>query len=377
MSNSILNPIISGPAGGGGEPVIPTSLSGQGMLWPFYSVSGPFTSTSVQAATSATAKTSACGRVWYAGTAATKSITKIWMRVSSRTVNASSQWRVSLQDVDLAAGPPMRPDGVVDQSYTSAVGFAPTANAWLEMTLDAPRTVAIGEFLAVVHEFTTFVSTNFIDITATQTTSTNQNSLLGVTNFNGTTWSAQSQTLPMFAFQFSDGTFGTLFGSPIIGNPTTTSYSSSSTGSGSITTGNERGLEFTPAVSLYASGIVASILMNSGAALDCLVYEDGTLISTTLGDNNVQQFAGGNTLSSFPFAKLVFLQAGKTYRIMLRAVNTTSSTLYYYSYGTNVPENMGELMPFGSSAKSNSRTGAGAFGAGSSTLIPAFSLVVA
>jgi hypothetical protein len=226
-----------------------------------------------------------------------------------------------------------------------------------------------------VVEFTTFVSTNTLAFATTQPPSQSQNSFVGVSNFNGTTWS-NNQTNPMFTFEFSDGSFGTLFGSVISGNTNSASFSSSSTGSGNLTVGNERGLEFTPTTSFYVSGLAASLLISSGAAVDCLVYEDGTLISTTLGDNNVNQVTSGS-VASFTFQELILLEAGKTYRFMLRAVNTTSTTINYYDYGSNVPANMRELMAFGSSAKSNSRTGAGAFGAGSSTLIPQFFLIVA
>src|SRR5688572_7468331 len=83
------------------------------------------------------------GRVVFNERTGSKNITKVHFLFGSVTKSNGSTVRVSLQDVDLANGPVIRPDGVVDQSETIAnadAGFV--SNAWYTATLDTSRAVS-------------------------------------------------------------------------------------------------------------------------------------------------------------------------------------------------------------------------------------------
>lgn len=90
--------------------------------------------------------------VWSDG--GTHNISKIGHYYAANTTGTAT-FRVSLQDVSAAAV--FQPDGVVDQSWTSAT--PPASNAWTEVTLSAVRSsVATGTLLAVVWNFSAFTS---------------------------------------------------------------------------------------------------------------------------------------------------------------------------------------------------------------------------
>ena len=95
------------------------------------------------------------GKVWFAERTGTKDIRRVGFRFGTVTKAGGSAVTVSLQDVNLAAGPPLQPDEVQDQTVAIAnadAGFA--TGLWYRTgTLSADRTVAYGEDLCVVFEY--------------------------------------------------------------------------------------------------------------------------------------------------------------------------------------------------------------------------------
>lgn len=82
----------------------------------------------------------------------TGNIRKAHFWISALTKAGGSAWTASLQDVDLANGPPMRPDGTQDQ--TAAVSNASAAVGWYTTpAFSTDRAVTRGDRLAFVLEF--------------------------------------------------------------------------------------------------------------------------------------------------------------------------------------------------------------------------------
>jgi hypothetical protein len=94
------------------------------------------------------------GRFWNKDRA-TKNITKVGFCFGAVTKAGGSGLTVSLQNVNLGAGPPFRPDEIQDQTVAIANGDAAFAtNTWYQTAaLSTNRTVAFGELLAVVIEY--------------------------------------------------------------------------------------------------------------------------------------------------------------------------------------------------------------------------------
>lgn len=175
-----------------------------------------------------TEKVAFIGWPWFPGYG-TKSIRSILFRVQTVSVNAASQIRISLQDIDTATGTPPQPDGSVDQSVTLA-GTAFSSNTNISSgNLDADRSVTWGSGnpICVVFEYTTFTAADSIIIYCNRRTETGGSiGALPMSSFyNGTSW-AQQTGFPNIGLVASDGTVGCLFNAPMIVGGATQSYSS-------------------------------------------------------------------------------------------------------------------------------------------------------
>ena len=142
-----------------------------------------------------------------------KTVDGVEFLLGAVTKAAGSTLQVSLQNVDLVNGPVMREDGTPDQTLTIAnadAGFV--TNAWYggDFGGAATRSLAVGELVAVVFQFASFVATDTVAIRCLGIASSaildNQNGV--VANLSGTY--ALQNVLANVVFRCSDGTFGTL-----------------------------------------------------------------------------------------------------------------------------------------------------------------------
>jgi hypothetical protein len=169
------------------------------------------------------------GRVWNKDRAS-KTITRVGFRFGAVTKAGGSGLTVSLQHVNLAAGPPIQPDGTQDQTVAIAnsdAGF--TSNVWYRTNpLSASRTVAFGELLSLVIEYDAGGRLGSDSVVISGLNLNNYMELHQCASALYTTgWAAQSVQVNCI-LEFADGTFGTLYGALPASNLITYSFRSTS-----------------------------------------------------------------------------------------------------------------------------------------------------
>ena len=315
------------------------------------------------------------GRIWWPDRAdVSKDITKVHFRAGAVTFGGSSQYRLSLQDVSLTAGPPMQPDGTADQSVTPAAGTGPTANAWNTLTLGANRTVALGALVAVVWDYVTFTAGDSIVISglraATASAQMASHQAMGVLDTGS--WAAVT-CLPNVVFEFTDGTFGAFIVGHVFSAYNTRTFASNSTGSGGLNAGDERGLEFVPEVPMKVDGcFIGGLQVNAGATFDVVLYEGTTAVATVSCDDNTMLAVSTARQIFVPFAAEITLSTANTYRLVLKPTTTNSlvlSTITLSAAGHRV-------LCSGTNCAGNSREDAGAWGTADTTELPWMALSV-
>ena len=352
------------------------TLTGAGMIWPAPNVVRNNFATTTGTAFTIDASTeigALIGRVWWPDRADTsKDISHIHFRAGAVTMNAASQYRVSLQDVSTSAGPPIQPDGTADQSFTSAVGTGPTANAWNRVALSSNRTVSPGALLAVVFDYTAFTATTSIVIQGYFSSSTALRPLqTDVLLYTGS-WASQAM-VPNVIFEFSDGTYGTFYGLLAQTSGASRSFNSGSTGSGGgMNAGDERGLEWTQEVPVTIDGCWLDIAAASGADFDIVLYEGTTALETVSVDSNAIGAAASTKRTLIPFASTHNLAASTLYRLMVKPTTTNNVTLETATFDNANHR----VVSFGTGAAGNSRVDAGSFGTPSTTELPMMGIVI-
>jgi len=294
------------------------------------SIQYSFSTSAVISGANASDKIACVGRVQLPGKTGTKTITKVGFRFGSITKTNGSTVRVSLQDVDLTAGPPVRPDGVVDQSVTIAnadAGFA--NNSWYLATLGASRTVTHGEYLAVVFDWASAVTGDSLMISGLGVSSAtnnagsvNQNNCVSL--FTGAAWAVQNM-ITNIVFEFSDGTFGSFGNSFVI-----SAFNSHAINTG--TTPDEIGLEFQVPFNCEIDGFMGTVSIASGADFSMILYDAAnTALVTVAVDANAVQAHGSARFISLSFPKIA-LTANTTYRLVYKPTTTNSVTVYSRDY---------------------------------------------
>jgi hypothetical protein len=348
-----------------------TTFDGRSIPWggldPYSGGVLAFASTNVINATGE--KAAYCGRVFNKDRA-TKAISKVGFRFGAVTKAGGSALTVSLQNPNSAAGPPMQPDEVQDQTVAIAnadAGF--TSNAWYQTNaLSATRSVAFGEALCVVVEFDGAGRLGADSVVIS--------GLAGITNggpFNhsvtvlkdGGVWGSLI-VIPNIILEFNDGTFGTLMGAFPCSAVGTISYNSGSSP-------NEYALEFTfPGPVTIDAGGGIWLHEAAGTDIDMIVY-DGTSAmsggSRSLEGNMANNTTGGaGTRTSFaPFDGLITLAASTTYRLGIKPTTANSVSLSYFDVAnaSHLQAHIG-----GAEWAITSRTGAAAWSAPTTTRRP-------
>lgn len=273
------------------------------------------------------------GRVNIPGSSGSKAVRKVHFRTGSSLVKAgASAVRISLQDVDLANGPPIQPDGTVDQSYTIAntnteAGWS--ANSWFTTgNFSADRTVNHGDLLAVVFEFTTRNGSDTVTLSGLQCIpETGPQHQSAVVSRSGGTWSVES-TLPNVLLEFSDGTFGRLGDSFHTSGLSALSFDS---GTG---TADEYGLEFQLPFDFEVDGFYALVSTQTGSNFEMLLYSGTTALATVTVDANATLHATNQNWIFRSFAKQT-LSANTTYRIAVRPTTTNNIVLQCFNVSAN------------------------------------------
>jgi hypothetical protein len=276
----------------------------------------PPTHANSTALTANTHKYSWNGRVYYQGTAATKDITKVGFCFGAVTKGGSTDLIVSLEDVDLANGPPARGDGVQDQTVTIANGSI-VANTWVQSgALSANRTVAFGDLLSVVLQYNTFNASDSIAIR--QMPSSTSLVYLNPSIFTGS-WVSVS-AFNNIILEFSDGSFGTLD----LGYPLTAAAAVNvNTGS----TPDEVAQQFSLPFSCEIEGAWLFANVASGADFDMVLYNDTTsLVSCTIDSNTIQ--AAGNARSYNAYWAPYSYTKNTTLNLAVKPTTANSVTVY-------------------------------------------------
>lgn len=266
------------------------------------------------------------GRVFFHSRTGTKAIRKVGFRFGAVTKAGGSALTVSLQTVNAAAGPPMQPDEVQDQTVAIAnadAGFA--SNVWYQTgSLNADRTVAFGELLAIVIEFDGGgrLGADSVAIAGLATAQTGP-SHQSMTVLKSGSWAVQ-QIVPNVILEFSDGSFGTLFGA----------FPCSAVSSVALTTAttpDEVALEMTWPGPVQIDGVGMLIQTNSAAADGDVVLYTGTTATRTKSLLAEHSMASAATRPIVvPFDTTVDLAANTTYRMALKPTTTTAISLYYF-----------------------------------------------
>ena len=256
---------------------------------------------------------------------ASKDIRKVGFRSGAVTSAGGSVIRLSLQNVDLANGPPGRPDETQDQFIDIALNTI-SANTWVQSgNLSADRTTAYGELLAVLWEYDAggrLGADSLVVACPLQLEGTHRaNSVLKT----GGTW-ATILVMPNVLFEASDGTFGTLDGAfpcSVLSNNT---YNSGTAGT------DEYALEFQLPFPCKVDGGWAMFAQADVANMDVILYDGTTAMTngTVTFDGDTSLIASSGRATWFTFGAEITLLANTTYRLAFKPTTTNNVILYYF-----------------------------------------------
>lgn len=251
--------------------------------------------------------------------------------------------QVSIQGVSNSAGPPFQPDGVISGATNNALAAiaaaTPSASAWFTSTnfTEDSTSIAHGQLMAVVLEYTNFVATDSIGISGLtfQSSGGTPYNQGGMVAFNTGAWVINTGYVMNIVLGFTDGTYGTLMGA----------YPASATSTTAInnTSGNRQvGLEITPTVAFSIDGVDYALQMAPNAEMDINFYTGTSLTETVAGIGVSSPSVDLNSINASNSAKWSpqvlsqsrDLAAATTYRLMLKPTTANNITLYDISVNT-------------------------------------------
>jgi len=263
-----------------------------------------------------------CGYFW-TPTREGKTVDGVECRTGAIT-DSGGTITTSIQNVDLTAGVPMRPN-----EGTPLVSLADrdlglfTANAWNGYDFGASVALSFGQLIAVVWEFGTGFTTDVFRLGALSTSANtpSHSAVVVLKSGAGPSWPTVGQ--PLFAnvvFRCTDGSFGTLFGAMPCVNSDILTFSSSSGGFDEIALGLQLPVPST------LEAIHAGIDMDGDANI--IVYSGTTAQYTRLLDNSERGSASIRYIE-VPVATLQSLSKDTLYRIGIQPNTTTSISVRY------------------------------------------------
>lgn len=287
-------------------------------------------------------------------------------RVGTVTNTPDNGMRLSFQTVDPATG---FPDTVVDQFRDITGVFS--SNTWQippgPLTSDGTnggtkRTVAVGEYVACVIDFVSFVALDSIGISVFDSLSNNAPNTYCVDGQTGAYIKSTSE-MPVLALKYADGVYQTFTENcwPLL------AINSTAFNSGS--TPDERSRLIVPSkayrvVGAFFRGII-------GGALDLIVYNDadGVLGTVSLDPDLKGNVGQGTNYGWFtPFN----ISAGATYRVAVKPTTVTNVTVLNFDVNSN---GLLAAFPSGITSFASNRTDGGAWSS-VNTNWPAIGLVV-
>lgn len=302
------------------------------------------------------------GRLYINGEAPEKLFSSAGGKISFRSGGtnvwtALSLLAIGIQDVDLAAGPPMRPDGTFDVSTTitsSTVAYpASTWNTWT-MT-SGSKSMSHGELYAVVVRMQSRISTDQASIAVLTAPFTSGTFPCCASVSNSTVWAASS-SMPNVSLEFDDGTVGWLHGGFAISNIASRSISSGSAN-------NEYGMRFVMPWTAQVNAWGVKVLTNGVGTFKTCLYSDPNGTPTTITsveiDGNTHPGLNAYCYFNIPLQTPVTLTVSTTF--MLSVISNTLSAVAIQAY-TFPSETHKLTLGGGSSLAEGARAGgAGAF----------------
>lgn len=304
---------------------------------------------------SSTAMTASTHRTAFIGTIPrTGTINSVGFRFGAITKGATTALTVSLQDVDLANGPPGRPDGTQDQTGTVSAASI-TANTWTTVSLGTSRSVTVGDLIAVVIEYSTFNAGDSIAIS--QIGSIINWGSAHVATFDGTTWT-RHDSVGNLILGYSSGNNGALVGAAAASAISNTGYNVNSTP-------DERGGAWVPTASTRVAGLAC--VVTPTADFDLVLYDSGgTALGTASFDANTLRIATSRPHSRL-FASPVDVVAGSTYYMAVKPTTVTNITLTTYTVNNAIDR---DAWPLGTEFTGATRTNAGAWSTSTTDIVP-------
>lgn len=305
------------------------AINGRGLIIPetyAWNAAPAFTSSVIDATGE---KIAWCGKV-FTPDRGSKSITKVGFRFGTVTKAGGSGLTVSLQDLNTATSP-TQPDETQDQTVAIANGDANFASNTFYITgaISANRSVTYGENLCVVVEFdgggrlgadaVNFSNHNWWVSTAI---------LQPVVSLKtGGTWAGVNGHFPNVLLEFSDGTFGTIYGGTPISAINTHTYNSGTAGA------DEHALEFSLPFPCMVDG--AWLVINLGGTssdFDVIIYDGTTAIASATAsiDAHTVSTTGNARHLWVPFTGGITLSANTTYRLAVKPTTANSVTVYSF-----------------------------------------------
>ena len=352
---------------------------GHGLMLPTWhnnSASGvvaPFTSMVVDASGE---KAAFAGRIlWKDRRTLTKTINKVGFRFGTVDKAAGSTLRVSLQDLSEGVAL-LTPDGTADHFRVIANADATFAsNTWHTtglLTTDGTdggglRNVTYGDRIAVVIEFSSFVSADDFQVNSI-TASGGSGEMHGAAATNFTTVWVRHANHPNVVFEFSDGTYGYL--GPrcsALSGMAAVSYSASSTP-------DEYAIGLKFARPVVADGIYCHYLIAPATDHDAdfVLYDDTTTLAAMLFHKSEVTGGGVAGAAYRPFDVPILLRANKEYLVSVRPASTGS-----YGIGRATVANNGYFSYLGCTITGErSRTNLGAWSGLTDTSAPMLSLCI-
>ena len=289
-------------------------------------------------------------------------ISSVGFRFGAVTKGVTTELLVSLQNLDLANGPPARPDGTVDQSGTVSSGSI-VSNAFVTVTLSTSRTVTVGDLLAVVLEFNTFNASDSITVASLVVVAGAISQLSVVSHYNGTAWTATTTQQPILTLGYSDGTVTSFLSTVPTTSITSSAFSSSSSP-------NERGIRWVPTARQIVVGLWTTLIPS--ADHDMVLYDSaGNELGVISVDANIVRTSALRPQYHL-FSSPVTVTADATYYLTIRPTTTTNITVYTCSLNAAADR---EAWPLGTEADGATRTGTGAWTISSTSRLPILPII--
>jgi len=269
------------------------------------------------------------GAVWFPARSGTKDIIKVGFFFGGVTKAGGSALTVSLQNVSTATAQCI-PDETQDQTVAVANADASFAtNTWLQTgALSANRTVSFGEMLSVVIEYDGAgrLGSDVFTIRGINTDD------LGPAHFSTSMTKVSGSWFdepfaPNIILEFSDGSFGTLFGAFPCSALGVLTFDSSDTP-------DEYALEFSFPAGEQLEGASWMMSHDTGSSDAELNLYTGTTVLATVALDASHKATAAATIDSAhaaaPFDGVQNLTGGATYRLGIKPTTTNDIRLYYF-----------------------------------------------